>query len=162
MELFRTWLRICRAMQLEQLMMQIGIRVVEENPSAKDYSELREQLTWPAFSEAVYSKALQGSLYSVCLYKENSIIGMGRVVGDGAIYFYVQDVIVLPEFQHNGYGRLIMGCILKYLEPFIKNHAYISLMARKNTELFYKSLGFEERPTAEKGPGMYYTLDGTL
>lgn len=33
---------------------------------------------------------------------------MGRIVGDGAIYFYIQDIAVLPE----GYLSLTVGAII--------------------------------------------------
>lgn len=32
---------------------------------------------------------------------------MGCVVGDGAFYFYVQDVVVRPDRQRRGIGRLV-------------------------------------------------------
>ena len=44
------------------------------------------------------------------------VVGMGRIVGDGAIYFYIQDVAVKPEHQGRGVGRQIMEHLLAYLQ----------------------------------------------
>jgi hypothetical protein len=29
----------------------------------------------------------------------NDVIGFGKVIGDEGVYLYIQDVILLPEFQ---------------------------------------------------------------
>ena len=38
-------------------------------------------------------KALKNSLYVVAAYADDRIVGMGRIVGDGAVICYIQDII---------------------------------------------------------------------
>jgi hypothetical protein len=38
----------------------------------------------------------------VVLERDGDAVGCGRVVGDGGVYFYVQDVIVVPGLQGLG------------------------------------------------------------
>ncbi|WP_394325988.1 GNAT family N-acetyltransferase, partial [Methanosarcina horonobensis] len=45
---------------------------------------------------------------------ENNIIDFGRVIGDRGIYLYIQDIIVLPEFQGHGIGKHIMCAVMNY------------------------------------------------
>ena len=78
---------------------------------------------------------------------------MGRVIGDGSIYFYIQDLIVLPEYQEMGVGRLIMEQIEKYLQNNAPKGAFIGLMAAENTTGFYENFGYMVRP--EQKPGMF-------
>lgn len=40
--------------------------------------------------------------------KEGAIVGMGRLVGDGACHCQDVDICVLPEYQKKGVGKLIM------------------------------------------------------
>lgn len=54
---------------------------------------------------------LGNSLFSVCAIYKNEVIGCGRAVGDGGIYFYIQDIIVLPKFQGRGIGKLTLSTI---------------------------------------------------
>jgi GNAT superfamily N-acetyltransferase len=92
----------------------------------------------------------------VCIVLANEVIGCGRVVGDGGVYFYVQDIIVLPEFQGKGIGRHIMDAIMEYLKTHASNGAFVGLMAAKGVSEFYERYGFKERPS--DAPGMFRVL----
>jgi len=86
--------------------------------------------------------------------ENNRIIGMGRIVGDNAMYFYIQDIIITPEFQRQHIGSNIMTSIMHYLEknaPF-KSGAFVGLMASPGLSYFYKKYGFE--PLAFDSPFM--------
>ena len=98
---------------------------------------------------------MHNSLFSVCVihnYK-NNVIGCGRLVGDGGIYFYIQDVIVLPEFQGKGIGKHIMASIMDYLKACAPPNAFVGLMAAKGVSKFYERYDFMERPA--DAPGMF-------
>jgi GNAT superfamily N-acetyltransferase len=53
------------------------------------------------------------------------VVGCGRIVGGDGINFYIQDLIIRPEYQHRGMGTQIM----KKLMDYIGRHAQIGLMA---------------------------------
>lgn len=86
---------------------------------------------------------------------------MGRIVGDGAIICYVQDLIIRPEVQGEGIG----GLILESLKSFVINTGFegttmmFDLMCAKGREPFYKKHGFIARPTDDLGPGMIQYLE---
>lgn len=46
----------------------------------------------------------------------DEVVGMGRLVGDGVMYWYLQEIVVLPEYQGNGIGTAIVNKLLKYVE----------------------------------------------
>ncbi len=48
-----------------------------------------------------------------------SIVGMGRVIGDGGWYFHIADMAVLPGHQRRGLG----DAVLKQLLAHIRTHA---------------------------------------
>jgi ribosomal protein S18 acetylase RimI-like enzyme len=96
-------------------------------------------------------RALPASLYGVHIVVAGKIVGMGRVVGDGAINFEIVDIAVDPEQQGRGYGRLIMESIMAYLQKTASAGAYVSLMA--DVPELYEKFGFKlTRPASE---GMY-------
>ena len=39
---------------------------------------------------------------------------MGRLVGDGAMYWYLQEIIILPQFQRKGIGTMIVNYLVDY------------------------------------------------
>ena len=82
------------------------------------------------------------------------MIGIGQVVGDNGLYFYIQDLIVHPLHQSRGIGREIMRLLLTYINNNAKKGDFIGLMAAKGLECYYKEFGFQPRP--KEGPGMYY------
>ncbi len=89
-------------------------------------------------------KALQNGLFNISAIYEGQVIGMGRLVGDGAMYWYLQEIIVLPEFQGKGIGRSIVNRLLEHIkETAIPGTSVdVGLTAVKGKEPFYEKLGF--------------------
>lgn len=129
------------------------LEIVERAPTIEEYSELRKAVGWNTLGQEMMEKGLCNSLYSVCAIYKNKTIGCGRVVGDGAMYFYVQDIIVLPEFQKKGIGKSIMASIMQWLSRHVSDKSFVGLMATKGNSKFYEKWGFQERPPDR--PGMF-------
>src|ERR1700760_1428846 len=57
----------------------------------------------------------QGSWFSVMVTDTatKEIVGMGRIIGDGAWYFHIVDMAVLPSHQRKGIGDAILTKLLK-------------------------------------------------
>jgi len=127
--------------------------IVERSPTPEEYQKLREAVGWGNLGAEAMGIGLHNSLFSVCVIYEGKIIGCGRVIGDGGIYFYVQDIIVLPEFQRHGIGKRIMNTVLSYLGSHARPGAFVGLMAAKGSSKFYEKYGFIERPSER--PGMF-------
>lgn len=106
---------------------------------------LSEAVGWGEKDFEATETGLQNSLFSVCVVQENEIVGCGRVVGDGGIYFYIQDIIVLPKYQEKGFGKRIMDAVMHYLEAHAHDGAFVGLMAAKGASQFYEQYGFTER-----------------
>jgi GNAT superfamily N-acetyltransferase len=130
------------------------MELIEKFPEPKEYNYLRTAVGWGAYDEAVIDRFLPNSSYCVCAYDDGKIIGMARVVGDGGLVFYVQDVIVLPEFQRRGIGAQMMEKVLVYIEVHAHHNTIIGLMSAVGKEAFYERYGFAKRPTEKYGPGM--------
>lgn len=131
------------------------IRYVEELPEASKWLELRKQAGLNAHERPleVAQKGLDNSIYGVSVYDGTELIGMARIVGDGYTCFYLQDVIVSPNYQGYGIGNQIMLKMLEYLDN-VDDNAIIGLMSAKGKEGFYERFGFVQRPTNELGSGM--------
>lgn len=129
--------------------------IVEQRlPDVSEYLELRKQAGWPLFDENVVRAGLQRSLFGVCITHENQTVGMGRILGDGAIYFHIQDVIVSPAHQRSGVGKMIMEALMVFVNAHAGSNANIGLMCSKGREPFYEEFGFISRPNANFGAGM--------
>ncbi len=127
--------------------------LIERIPTIEEYTLLRRSVGWKILDTEPMKIGLSNSLLSICAVYENKIIGYGRIVGDGGVYFYIQDVIILPEFQKRGIGRCIMNAIMQWLKIHADANAFIGLMAAKGAAEFYEKFGFKKRP--QDSPGMF-------
>jgi ribosomal protein S18 acetylase RimI-like enzyme len=127
--------------------------LVERSPTIEEYQRLCEAVGWETVDDEATETGLQSALFSVCVIHKGEVIGCGRVVGDGGIYFYIQDIIVLPEFQGRGLGRRIMDAVMGYLDAHAHPNAFVGLMAAKGVSGLYEKYGFAERPPGR--PGMF-------
>lgn len=96
---------------------------------------------------------LRNSLFGVSVFEGDQIIGCGRVIGDGAMYVYIQDVIVLPEYQGLGIGSRIMQHLMDYITTQLPESVFTGLMAARDVAGFYEKFGFLRRPPNR--PGMF-------
>lgn len=71
-------------------------------------------------------------------------------------YYYIQDVIVLPEYQKKGIGMLLMDAVMAEINRQIPAGGYIALFSARGLEPFYARYGFVERSHDMLGPGMVY------
>lgn len=90
-------------------------------------------------------RALDGGLINVSAKYGDRLIGMGRMVGDGAMYWYLQEIIVLPEYQKQGVGTKIVNHLVDYAVSHSTTGKLTTIggVSAKGKEEFYRKLGFE-------------------
>jgi len=129
------------------------IDLVERAPTVAEYQMLRESAGWYRAADDPTHEGLRRALFSLVAEAEGVAVGCGRVVGDGGLYFYIQDIIVLPAFRGMGIGGMIMDRVMAYLDDTVRPNAFVGLMAARGVAGLYEKYGFEKRPA--EGPGMF-------
>lgn len=134
--------------------------IIKKNAlTPKIYTDLRKTADFIEYKESDIIVALENTLFSVVIYDNQEPIGIGRVVGDGKIAFFIKDVVVHPQYQNKSIGTMLMNTMLSYIDEVACDQAYIGLMSTKGKEPFYKSFGFIERPNNHLGSGMVMFYD---
>ena len=89
--------------------------------------------------------AMQHTLFRVSVFAGDTIIAMARVIGDMGLNYYIKDVVVRPEYQHKGIGRLLIGELLHFVhEHGVKGtEIFVELCAMPDKMPFYEKLGFD-------------------
>lgn len=124
-------------------------------PSTTDFVALRVTCGWSTIDSATATRALAASILHVTAYDEDgTLLAMGRVVGDGAMYFYLQDIVVAPAHRGCGLGRAIVDRLMADIAPLAQPGSTIGLMAAHGVDSLYEAAGFTSRPTDALGPGM--------
>lgn len=133
------------------------VTLVENSITVDEYLYLRQQVGWANLSDRQAELALENCLYCVKAVDDAGyILGMGRIVGDGAVISYIQDLVVLPEAQGKGVGSLIIDALIDYVKSITEDNTtmMLCLMCAKGREPFYEKHSFVARPTDRLGPGM--------
>ena len=136
------------------------IEIKENTLDLNTYLSLRASVHWKLLTQEQAKKALLNSLYTITAINQGESVGMGRIVGDGAVICYIQDFIVKSEYQGQGIGKLMMEKLIQHVESFRTENSEIMLclMCAKGREEFYEKFGFVGRPTDSLGPGMIQYL----
>lgn len=132
---------------------------INQTVSVLDYQRLREGVGWSDVLPQAAERGLKNSLYSVCALHKDKIIGYGRVIGDGALYFDLVDIIVLPEYQGKGIGKAIVERLMSYIDSNACQGTLAGLMAAKGVAGFYEKFGFRKR--FPESPGMCLIWEGS-
>lgn len=128
----------------------------EHTPTPEEFNNLTEAVDWGTRENKIIEEALKHTLYSLCVYDENKLIGYGRIIGDKTIFLYIQDIMVIPEYQGKKIGTGIMNKLIEKINEYKKVNPEIRtyLGATKGKENFYEKFGFISRPNEDLGAGM--------
>ncbi|MBQ9610272.1 MAG: GNAT family N-acetyltransferase [Lachnospiraceae bacterium] len=137
------------------------INIIENDITVDEYLDLRDRVNWKKLSRSQAKKALDNCLYVIkAVDDDGTPIGMGRIVGDGAVICYIQDLIVVPEAQGQKVGTQIITKLKEFVNGIREDGTtmMLCLMCAKGREEFYIKNNFTPRPTDELGPGMILYL----
>lgn len=150
--------------EITQIPKSISLKDVElriNQTMVWEYLALRRLVNWKQLNEEQARRALDNSLYVLGAYYKGVLLAMGRIVGDGAVICYIQDLIVAPGLQGMGLGSVILEHLKAYVDSLRlpKTEMMLDLMCAKGREPFYEKHGFLARPTESLGPGMIIYLN---
>lgn len=120
------------------------------NTIIKTYEGYKEEEIMPIYESVgwlnytrkpeMLKQAYLNSLKVLAAYDGEKLIGIIRVVGDGHSIIYIQDIIVLPDYQRKGIGSLLFKSIMEQYAD-----VYQKILLTENTPKtveFYKQMGF--------------------
>ena len=126
-------------------MVPVQFELVDNALTAEDFIRLKKAAGWLIDRPLQQvEKALQNGLFNVCVLCDGKVVGMGRLVGDGAMYWYLQEIVVLPEYQGKGIGKAIVDRLLAHIKASALpgTQAHVGLIAVQGKEAFYERFGF--------------------
>ena len=127
-----------------------------ETPPLDDYLRLRRISGLSPKTEVGARAGLPNSFCGVVVRRGGQAVGMGRVIGDGGLFFQIVDIAVDPAHQGRGLGKAIMAALMDTLKARAPSGAYVSLIADGDAWKLYAQYGFA--PTAPASIGMAMKL----
>lgn len=97
-------------------------------------------------SRATVERSIQ---HSLCFgaYRSGQQVAFGRVVTDFAVFAYLADIFVVPEFQRRGIGKALVRAMLEH--PRLQGLQLVLLRTRDAHGL-YSQFGFRALPRPEE------------
>ena len=112
-----------------------------------DVLHLYQAVGWTNYTHQpqMLEQALSHSLAIYLALDGDAVVGLVRLVGDGFSSIFVQDLIVLPSYQRQGIG----GVLMKEALTDYKDAYQVQLVTDQTEKTlgFYRSLGFETLST---------------
>ena len=89
--------------------------------------------------------ALRHTLFRVSVYDKGKVVAMARMIGDMGLDYYIKDVVVRPEYQKRGIGRLLINELLKFIREngVSGTDIFVELCAVPDKVPFYEKFGFD-------------------
>ncbi len=121
--------------------------IVRRPPSVDEYLELRRSVGWKVPGAADAARALDRSIASLCAVDDGRTVGMARLIGDGAFYLFVVDLVVHTDHQGRGIGsQLLAG--LETEAARLSATGTLTLVADPDVAPFYERQGYQRATSA--------------
>lgn len=105
---------------------------------------LFQEVNWKYRIATEIAAAFKLSTTTIFIYKDETIVAFGRVVGDGRYYAMLADIVVDPAFQGQKLGKFLVTTLNNQLE----NYHFVNLTAAIGADDFYKSMGWKKQTTS--------------
>ena len=111
--------------------------------SFEEILPLYEAVGWSNYTTnpTMLKNALEHSLFLISARDEDGkLVGFLRAVGDGYSILYIQDIIVLPEYQRQGIGTQLLRQTLEHFKEVYQ--IILTTDSELKTIAFYEANGF--------------------
>ena len=115
-----------------------------ESVAVDDLVDLYGSVEWAAYTSdpAGLERAVAGSTYVVTARHDGELIGLARGLSDDVSVFYLQDILVRPEWQRRGVGgALLANCLARFAH--VRQKVLIT-DDEERQHRFYRALGYRE------------------
>ena len=107
----------------------------------KDITRLLKSTYWAdKRSDEQIEKSIQNSsCYGIYLEDDEKLAGFARVISDYATTYYLCDVVIDTEYQHNGLGT----ALVEYIESLSVYEGLRGILITRDAHSLYKKFGYE-------------------
>lgn len=95
--------------------------------------------SWKNFNPRSFDY-LKTSLFYICYYDENELIGFVNVVSDVYLHAFVLDVTMSPNYRRKRIGTILVRKAIE--ECKVKGIEWVHVDYEEHLEAFYKKCGF--------------------
>lgn len=138
--------------------------ISENTLKPEDFVRLFESAGWGKPALNIAKTALENSFVTFEVRDGDKTIAMVRLLGDGAMAYFMKDLIVDPDYQGQGIGAALLSHIENYIAARTDKDwpARFQLMSAKNKDGFYEKMGLTKHPHEHGGAGFTKMISGEI
>ena len=123
-----------------------------------DIIELRRVLGWKEINYTQFEKGLKNTMYKISIKFDGKIIACGRLIGDYSCKGLLSDIMVHPDYQKKGLGKIIVTTLLNRVQESLNVGELFQVEATPTSgnKDFYVKCGMKYKP--ENQDGVYVWL----
>lgn len=122
----------------------VEIRIVQSAPPLEIMALYKDAGWWKQAYDSDTSfldTLVQSSACFAAAFDHGTMVGMGRALSDGMSDAYIQDMVVLKQYQRQGIGQRIVRALVDRLTE--QGVDWIGLISTPGNQSFYKGMGFK-------------------
>ena len=121
-----------------------NLEIKHNKLTADEFIYLWESVWGNAPTKEQIELALTNSIYVVSVYDRGKVAAMARMIGDMGLCYYIKDVVVHPDYQKKGIGRLLINELLNFIKSngISGTEIFVELCAMPDKIPFYEKFGF--------------------
>lgn len=122
--------------------MEIRIEINTASIDWRKVAGILQKAGMAFYAPQMHQKAFENSQITAFAWHEEQMIGCGRALTDFAYQAALYDIAILPEYQGQGVGRMLIESLLAQMPG-----CNVILYASPGKEPFYEKLGFRHMKT---------------
>lgn len=130
----------------------MSVTIIHRKPTVEEFESVVESVGFRGHDHIAVEIALANTVFCVCAEEEGRAVGLGRIIGDGAISLLLTNVMVRPSYQRRGIGSLIVEALCAEVERLPYKNIVLEAVPQPGSALFYERLGF--RASRNSPPGV--------
>ena len=132
---------------------RVRTQIVEEILERDELVDLYDAVGWSAYTrdaDMLVAGVAASWLVLTARDVDGALVGMARVVSDGATIAYVQDILVAPSAQRDGVGTALLDAVAGRTTGI--RQTVLLTDAEPGQRAFYEAAGFTEAHDVEPHP----------
>lgn len=128
------------------------VEIVHRPPTVAEFAGITAAVGFKAHPDEAIAIGLANSYCHACAIVDGTVVGVGRLIGDGALTFCLTGVMVVPAYQRRGIGTKIVEALVNQARQIPYANTLVEATPLPGLEGFYARFGFKAQ--RRYAPGM--------